>query len=204
MLVIIDYGMGNLGSLKNMFRAIGQEVFIESCPSRISQAERIVLPGVGSFDAAMQSIHQIPDLSEVIKSKALEEKIPVLGICLGMQILLDSSEEGVMPGLGVIEGKVLRFPTSEGFKVPHMGWNVALPTNLGDRLFPDISKDAKYYFAHSYYARVKDPENSMMTTEYSLKFDSAICKENVLGVQFHPEKSHRFGMELLKFFLEYS
>jgi glutamine amidotransferase len=204
MLVIIDYGMGNLGSLKNMFRAIGQEVFIESCPSRISQAERIVLPGVGSFDAAMQSIHQISDLSKVIKSKALEEKIPVLGICLGMQILLDSSEEGVMPGLGIIGGKVLRFPTTEGFKVPHMGWNVALPTNLGDRLFPDISNDAKYYFAHSYYAQVKDPENSMMTTEYSLKFDSAICKENVLGVQFHPEKSHRFGMELLKFFLEYS
>ena len=204
MLVIIDYGMGNLGSLKNMFRTIGQEAFIESCPSRISQAERIVLPGVGSFDAAMQSIHQIPDLIELIKSKALDEKIPVLGICLGMQILLDSSEEGVMPGLGIIEGKVLRFPTAEGFKVPHMGWNVALPTNLGDRMFPDISKDAKYYFAHSYYAQVRDQENSMMTTEYSLKFDSAICKENVLGVQFHPEKSHRFGMELLEFFLEYS
>lgn len=202
MLVIVNYGMGNLGSLRNMFRFIGKEAEVESSPDRIARASKLILPGVGNFDAAIKAINKVYGLSDVIKRKALEEKVPLLGICLGMQLLLDSSEEGSLPGLGLISGKVLRFPHHESLKIPHMGWNFARPTKGNNQFQQNLCSDARYYFAHSYYAKVTNPEDSLMKTTHSVEFDSAVMHRNMLGVQFHPEKSHRFGIELLKKFVD--
>ena len=200
MIVIVDYGMGNLGSLKNMFKAINQQVSIESCPKQISLAKKLVLPGVGNFDKAMDLINKTDGLRDIIIDKASNQKVPVLGICLGMQILLDSSEEGEMEGLGLIEGESIRFPSEKNLKVPHMGWNSVVSSGYNAHFCSDLPLDSRYYFAHSYYARVKNAKHTMMKTNYALEFDSAICRGNIFGVQFHPEKSHRFGMNILEKF----
>ena len=202
MLVIVNYGMGNLGSLRNMFRFIGLEAEVESSPDRIAQASKLILPGVGNFDAAIKAINKVYGLSDIIKRKSLEEKVPLLGICLGMQLLFNSSEEGTLPGLGLVSGKVLRFPHHESLKVPHMGWNFACPTKGNNQFQQSLCSYARYYFAHSYYAEVANPEDSLMKTTHSVEFDSAVMHGNMLGVQFHPEKSHRFGIELLKKFVD--
>jgi glutamine amidotransferase len=155
MIVIADYGLGNLGSLKNMFKAINQKVSIESCPKQISLAKKLVLPGVGNFDKAMDLINKTDGLRDIIIDKASNQKVPVLGICLGMQILLDSSEEGGMKGLGLIEGESIRFPCEKNLKVPHMGWNSVVSSGFNDHFFSDLPFDSRYYFAHSYYAELK-------------------------------------------------
>jgi imidazole glycerol-phosphate synthase subunit HisH len=199
MITIVDYGMGNLGSLINIFRRIGVPARTESDPERIEDAKKLILPGVGAFDAAMERIGGVAGLRDVLDRKALVEKIPVLGVCLGMQLLTNGSEEGKRPGLGWIAGRAHRFPTGTGLKVPHMGWNSVialqnngLTTGLGDEL--------RYYFVHSYYVRVEDPACAMLQTSYGLPFDSGICRDNIFGLQFHPEKSHRYGMSILKNF----
>jgi glutamine amidotransferase len=201
MITIVNYGMGNLGSILNMFKRIGVNATIESEPNLIRQAEKLVLPGVGAFDSAMTCINGVPDLREVLNHKATVEKVPILGVCLGMQLLTRSSEEGKLPGLGWIPGTTLRFPKQEGFKVPHMGWNVALP-NTPSRLTAQVGNEPRYYFVHSYCVHVDDPAHSLMKTHYGIDFDSAIGHANIYGVQFHPEKSHRFGMKILKNFAE--
>ena len=196
MIHIIDYGMGNLGSMRNMFKRIGTEAKIESDPAKLVHASKLVLPGVGSFDAAMTRINSTDGLRELLEKKANIEKIPILGVCLGMQLLTNSSEEGNSLGLGWINAKTLRFPKKDGIKVPHMGWNVASP--LKDiPLLANVGVEPRYYFVHSFCVQVEDKEHAIMTTEYGWKFDSAISKENIYGVQFHPEKSHRFGMQIL-------
>lgn len=201
MIIIVNYGMGNLGSMQNMFKRIGVKARIESDPSAILQAERLVLPGVGAFDAAMSRINSLPGLREALERKALTERVPILGVCLGMQLLTRSSEEGAVPGLGWIPGATTRFPKVAGLKVPHMGWNVA-KLNVPSHLTEQVGTDPRYYFVHSYCVHVDDPANSIMRTHYGIDFDSAIGRDNILGVQFHPEKSHRFGMQILKNFAE--
>ncbi|MEO5328829.1 MAG: imidazole glycerol phosphate synthase subunit HisH [Magnetococcus sp. THC-1_WYH] len=201
MITIVNYGMGNLGSMLNMFKRIGVKAAIESDPDLIRRAEKLVLPGVGAFDTAMTCINGVPGLLEVLNHKALLEHTPVLGVCLGMQLLTRSSEEGKLPGLGWIPGSTVRFPKQEGLKVPHMGWNVALP-NTPSRLTAQMGDEPRYYFVHSYCVYVDDPSHSLMKTHYGIKFDSAIGHDNIYGVQFHPEKSHRFGMQILKNFAE--
>lgn len=201
MISIIDYGMGNLGSMLNMFKRIGVKATIESDPALIQQSEKLVLPGVGAFDSAMTCINCIAGLRDVLDHKALVEHTPILGVCLGMQLLTSSSEEGALPGLGWIPGVTTRFPKQEGLKVPHMGWNVALPS-APSRLTAQVGDEPRYYFVHSYCVHVDDPAHSLMTTHYGIDFDSAIGNENIFGVQFHPEKSHRFGMQILKNFAE--
>lgn len=199
MITIVDYGMGNLGSMLNMFKRIGVKAHIETDPETIRQAEKLVLPGVGSFDAAMQCINNTPGLREVLEQKAMSERIPVLGVCLGMQLLTRASEEGELPGLGWIPGAATRFPKTEGLKVPHMGWNVAQP-HTPNALTADVGSEPRYYFVHSYCVHVDDPTHSLMRTHYGVNFDSAIGSDNIYGMQFHPEKSHRFGMQILKNF----
>lgn len=201
MITIIDYGMGNLGSMLNMLKRIAVLAQIESDPEAIRKAEKIILPGVGAFDAAMERISTAPGLREVLNHKALEERVPVLGVCLGMQLFTQSSEEGVLPGLGWIAGTTRRFPRHEGLKVPHMGWNIAQPASPS-RLTTEVGGEPRYYFVHSYFVQVDDPAHSLMRTHYGLDFDSAIGKGNIYGVQFHLEKSHRFGMQILKNFAE--
>ncbi len=183
----------------NMFKRVGVRACVESAPEAIRHAEKLVLPGVGAFDAAMQRINDLPGLRDVLEHKALVEKVPVLGVCLGMQLLTQYSEEGVLSGLGWIPGAATRFPRQDGLKVPHMGWNVAQATTASP-LTVDVGSEPRYYFVHSYCVHVDDPAHSLMRTHYGLDFDAAIGTGNIYGVQFHPEKSHRFGMQILKNF----
>jgi len=201
MITIVNYGMGNLGSMLNMFKRIGVNATIESDPDLILQSQKLVLPGVGSFDAAMACINRVSGLREALNHKALVDHTPVLGVCLGMQLLTSSSEEGKLSGLGWIPGVTSRFAREEGLKVPHMGWNVALP-NTPSQLTAQVGAEPRYYFVHSYCVHVDEPAHSLMKTHYGTDFDSAIGYENIYGVQFHPEKSHRFGMQILKNFAE--
>jgi len=201
MIIIVDYGMGNLGSMVNMFKRIGVPARVESDTETIRRAEKLVLPGVGSFDAAMQRINNLPGLRVALDERVLVQKVPVLGVCLGMQLLTNASEEGVLPGLGWIPGGARRFPRLAGLKVPHMGWNIARPA-ASSRLTAEIGPEPRYYFVHSYYVHVDDPAYALMRSHYGVDFDSAIGRNNIYGVQFHPEKSHHFGMQILKNFAE--
>jgi glutamine amidotransferase len=201
MITVVDYGMGNLGSMLNMFKRIGVKARIEADPSALRCSTKLVLPGVGAFDAAMQRINTVPGLRESLDHKVIVEKVPVLGVCLGMQLMTRRSDEGQLEGLGWIPGKARRFPRAVGIKVPHMGWNVAKPVTRS-ALTIGLSDEARYYFVHSYYVHVDDAAHSLMRTHYGLEFDAAIKRDNIYGVQFHPEKSHRFGMQILKNFAD--
>lgn len=201
MITIVDYGMGNLGSIQNMLKKIGVNSEISSSVATIESAERIILPGVGSFDKAISNLESL-GLIEPIKKKAAEGT-PILGICLGMQLLANGSEEGKLPGLGIIPGKVVRFHVSGTMKIPHMGWNVVkykekCPLYTG---FDDL-EEVRFYFVHSYHYTCDHEEDSVGTTTYGNDFTSSIQRQNVYGAQFHPEKSHRYGMRLLKNFSE--
>nr|WP_321260214.1 imidazole glycerol phosphate synthase subunit HisH [uncultured Pseudodesulfovibrio sp.] len=197
MIVVVDYGMGNLGSISNMFNRIGVQSVVSNDFDVIRDAEKLLLPGVGAFDAAMGIIRKT-GLKDVLDEKVLEKKTPILGICLGMQLLTKGSDEGQIPGLGWIDAYTSRFPQSAGYKVPHMGWNTVQRSN-GYPWTNDV-EEQRFYFVHSYYVRVENEENSMLKTEYGLTFDSGICKDNIFGCQFHPEKSHKYGMQLLSWF----
>ena len=199
MISIVNYAMGNLGSLLNMFKRIGVQARIEADPEALRSAAKLILPGVGAFDAAMSRITAVPGLREVLEHKALTEQVPILGVCLGMQLLTNRSEEGTLPGLGWIPAVTRRFPQQADLKVPHMGWNLALPTTSSP-VTAEVGPEPRYYFVHSYYVTVNDPAHALMRTHYGLDFDSAIGRDNIYGVQFHPEKSHRFGMQILRNF----
>jgi len=197
MITIIDYGLGNLGSIVNMLKKIGVKSVIASEPEDIARAERIILPGVGHFDRAMERIGQ-NGLRKILERKALEEKVPFLGICLGMQLLTKSSEEGQLPGLGWIPAETIRFrfPEDSPLKIPHMGWNV-VERSTPSPLTENFQEETRFYFVHSFHARVEDERYSILKAVHGYPFDAAIQKGNLYGVQFHPEKSHRFGMQLL-------
>lgn len=195
MITIVDYGMGNLGAIQNMFRHIGVPAEVSANPVALERADRIVLPGVGAFDAAMQRIHA-SGLRTVLEHKVRIECVPTLGICLGMQLLTRGSEEGVEPGLGWIAADTRRFPSQSGLKVPHMGWNLVRPSRA-HVLTEGLPQDPRFYFVHSYCVQVDDPADSLLRAHYGIDFDAAIGHGNIVGAQFHPEKSHRFGMKLL-------
>lgn len=200
MITILDYGMGNLGSVSNMLKKIGVRCIITSDPEEIRTAEKLILPGVGAFDTAIKKIEQL-GIKDLILELAIEKKIPVLGICLGMQLLLDQSEEGTLPGLGLIKGKALHFKNylRADYKIPHMGWNEVTLSN-SCILTEGFNEEFRFYFVHSYFVRVEESINSMMQCNYGVLFDAAIKNGNIYGAQFHPEKSHRFGMRFLENF----
>jgi glutamine amidotransferase len=202
MVTIIDYGLGNLGSIQNIIRKLGFDSQISSDRNIIEQASKIILPGVGSFDKAISNLGSY-DFIDLIKKKALSGT-PILGICLGMQLLANRSEEGVLDGLGLIPGRVTKFELQDkNLKIPHVGWNVIKPS--GDSpLFKGFEEfeEIRFYFVHSYHYVPVDTNYIISTTEYGRPFNSAVSKENIFGVQFHPEKSHKFGMKLLKNFIE--
>jgi imidazole glycerol-phosphate synthase subunit HisH len=200
MITIVDYGMGNLGSVQNMFKRIGTQSQISADLDVIAKAEKILLPGVGAFDAAMQRIND-GGFKEVLDAKVLREKIPTLGICLGMQLLTDSSEEGQLAGLGWIPAKTIKFSFDkiQNLKVPHMGWNQVNEIHSSP-LTKDLPDEPRFYFVHSYYVQTYDPKYVLMSTSHGIDFHSIIQKDNVFGAQFHPEKSHKFGMKLLENF----
>lgn len=196
MIAVVDYGMGNLGSIENMLNRVGATCVITADPDGLARAAKVILPGVGAFDAAMGRINSIPGLREVLDRKALQERVPVLGICLGMQLLTRSSEEGTSAGLNWIGAQTRRLPSHPGLKVPHMGWNIVRPTTSSP-LTRGFDDDTRFYFVHSYCVTVDVPHFSILKTTYGVEFDSAIQSGNIFGAQFHPEKSHRFGMRLL-------
>ena len=200
MITIVDYDMGNSRSVVNMLQRIGFKAEITRDHKKLESAEKLILPGVGSFDTAMKNLEHF-ELKELLDRKALIEKVPFLGICLGMQILTNSSEEGNLSGLGWIEGSASKFKSDNDIKVPHMGWNYIQPSS-NSRLCKNLEDNSRFYFVHSYYVQVNEEEHSSMKTNYSLEFDSGIEKDNIFGVQFHPEKSHKFGMQILKNFAE--
>ncbi len=194
--------MGNLGSVANMFKKVGAQSKVSSDLEEIEQADKILLPGVGAFDKAMQCISDAGMLP-VLNKKALEDKVPILGICLGMQLLTNSSDEGQLSGLGWVPAKTHSFKTKfqelgllKNYRVPHMGWNT-VKVNEGCSITSDFSDESRFYFVHSYYVKCEDDTNSMLKTNYGFDFDAGIVKGNIYGAQFHPEKSHKFGMKLL-------
>ena len=201
MTLIINYKIGNLGSISNMFRKIGTEVVISSGITDIEKAKKIVLPGVGSFDNGMNNLKKLGEIP-ILNRKVLIDKTQVLGICLGMQLFAKKSGEGKLPGLGWIDGEVVRFKFKNdqgNLKVPHMGWNT-IKIKKDNILLKDMYQEMRFYFAHSYYLACNSLEDILATTNYGYEFPSIIQKENIFGVQFHPEKSHKFGMIILKNF----
>jgi glutamine amidotransferase len=202
-ITIVDYGTSNLGSMQNMLKKIGAASKIAASPHDLEDATKIVVPGVGSFDAGMRKLEEsgmIPALNQ----KALVEKVPTLGVCLGMQLMTQSSEEGGLPGLGWIEALTLRFDqrAHPGLKVPHMGWNEVLPAKTS-AITANFPAEARFYFAHSYYVMCKSAEDVLLRVSYgSGTFTAAFQRGNLFGAQFHPEKSHRFGMTFLRNFVE--
>ena len=204
MITIVNYGMGNLGSVQNMFKRIGVPSEISGDPAIIAKSTSLLLPGVGAFDAAMQKIAD-SGLLTVLNKKVLEERVPTLGICLGMQLLTNSSEEGILPGLGWISAKTVKFkfaPESK-LKVPHMGWNYVY-SKKESPLTSNLPEEPRFYFVHSYYVQCDNEEDVLTTTPYGSDFHSIVQKNNVYGAQFHPEKSHKYGMKLLANFAKLS
>jgi glutamine amidotransferase len=197
MITIINYGLGNLGSVQNMLKRIGAPCKITSDLKEIEDAEKILLPGVGAFDSAIQKIDEL-NLRSVLVHKAKVDKIPFLGICLGMQLLTRSSEEGVLAGLDLVPAKTIKFKfdNTSNLKIPHMGWNF-VKQNTPSKLTEGFTTDHRFYFVHSYKVVCDNTINSILKTNYGGDFDSAIQNENVYGTQFHPEKSHKYGMHLL-------
>ena len=198
MIAILDYGVGNLGSVQNMLRRAGLACVITRDPHVVQHASKIILPGVGAFDRAMTQL-RASGLIEVLNEKAIVQKVPLLGICLGMQLLTQGSEEGQLPGLGYIPARAYRFPAHLGLKVPHMGWNRVFKKQ-NNKLTEDLPSDARFYFVHSYHVLVEHEANSLLRCEYGLEFDAGIVQDNIFGAQFHPEKSHKFGRSLLTAF----
>ncbi|MBT5551895.1 MAG: imidazole glycerol phosphate synthase subunit HisH [Nitrospina sp.] len=199
-LLVIDSGIGNLASVANMIRKIGGEAKFSSSPDEIRQAQKLILPGVGSYDVGINALRE-RSLDIAVKTAVKENGSMLLGICLGMQLLFESSEEGNQPGLGLIQGHVRSFQLSEqSLRVPHMGWNVVRPKWTSKLL--NVGDEQRFYFVHSFHADCTNAEDVSATTLYGYDFVSAVERGNVMGVQFHPEKSHRFGMALFKRFWE--
>jgi len=200
MIGIIDYGMGNIHSVQKALEVSGAKTIVTSTPSEIEGCDKVVLPGVGAFDDAMQELKKMNFISLILKY--VESKRPFLGICLGMQLLFESSEEAPgTQGLGILRGAVRRFQQKGNLKVPHMGWNQLRISKGGCPLLNGISDNSFVYFCHSYYPQNRDSEVTAAVTDYGASFTSAVWKENVFGVQFHPEKSQSVGLQMLRNFV---
>lgn len=201
-IAIIDYGLGNLGSIVNMFQKIGAAAFVSADPEIISGADKLIIPGVGAFDTGMSNLEK-KGLIQVLSQMVIDRGVPVLGVCLGMQLMALSSEEGRSAGLGWINARFIKFRFPEGipFKVPHMGWNTVAVKKINPLISLE-GRDQRYYFVHTYHAVCNNPADVLATAHHGYEFVAAFSHENIYGVQFHPEKSHKFGMHFLKNFLE--
>lgn len=203
MITIIDYGLGNVLAFVNVYRRLNIPVSVAGRAEGLSGATRLILPGVGAFDHAMERLDG-SGMRREVERMVLEQGVPVLGICVGMQMLAASSEEGKLPGLGWIDGTVKRFDVSAlppGTRLPHMGWNDVKPVEY-NTLFKGMEGDARFYFLHSYYFHCTRSEDLLALCDYGTAFSCAVRSGNIYGVQFHPEKSHHWGTRLLKNFAE--
>lgn len=203
MIAVIDYGLGNILAFRNVFSRLNVPVTVARSAQDLAQATKLVLPGVGSFDQAMKQFDDSGMRGEV-ERLVLQRGMPILGVCVGMQMLAGASDEGELPGLGWIDGQVRKFDPSRmvrAMPLPHMGWNDVVPTSPAG-LFRDLGQGARFYFLHSYYFECRDPQDVLATTDYGSNFSSAVRRGHIHGVQFHPEKSHHFGSQLLKNFAD--
>jgi imidazole glycerol-phosphate synthase subunit HisH len=199
MIAIIDYGVGNPGSIRNMLKKLGAVSEITCDPQRIQAANKLILPGVGAFDTGMARLHAsglVPVLDEMV----MHARTPILGICLGMQMMTDGSQEGHAKGLGWVPGGAFHLSrlANPPLKIPHMGWNAVKSEGKHDQ--PLVAEEQRFYFVHSYYVALENETSTSLTAVYGKTFCAAFQQENIYGVQFHPEKSHRFGLKLLQRF----
>jgi glutamine amidotransferase len=201
MVVIVDYGVGNLGSILNMFKKVGSKAILSGEPAVIRSADKLLLPGVGAFDVGMQRLEN-SGLRPLLDECVLHLKKPVLGICLGMQLMTKRSDEGVLPGLAWVDAEVIRIKSKDShIKIPHMGWNL-VQVAKEDTLLNGLPDESRFYFVHSYHVVCANQADVLLKTTYGHTFHSAFRSGNIWGVQFHPEKSHKYGMRLLKNFAE--
>lgn len=199
---IVDYGTGNLNSVKRSLDLLGVSSVVSSDPSDISRAEKIILPGVGHFGKAMANLKRL-NLLDPLNQAVLVDRKPILGICLGMELMAEKSEEGNAIGLGWFQADIIQFNVSDKrrYKVPHMGWN-KISIKKNSLLMRNVPEFSEFYFVHSFHLKIKDRSDMLNETEYEVKFPSAIEKGNIFGVQYHPEKSHDAGLQLIKNFIE--
>jgi glutamine amidotransferase len=201
MIAIVDCGIGNVGSVLNMFRKIGVSAVVSGDPAVVKKAEKLVFPGVGAFDHGMGRL-RASGLIPILERRVLSEKTPMLGICVGLQLFTRGSEEGACPGLGWLPASTVRFRFDESkggrLKIPHMGWNTVHPARPDG--WPSLSGDSRFYFVHSYHVECDHAGDVLATARYGYEFAVAVRRGNLAGVQFHPEKSHRFGMAVLRDF----
>ena len=200
MIAIIDYGVGNLGSVKNMLKKAGVEAVLASDVSTVENASKIILPGIGAFDHCMQQFNA-SGLRPLVTKKVIEDKIPLLGICVGLQMLMENSEEGSEPGLGWIAGRTVKFKREKlgDLKIPHMGWT-DVKLSKPSELTKGLDDRPRFYFVHSFYVLPDRKEDELLQANYGYDFTAAISRDNIFAVQFHPEKSHKFGMRILENF----
>jgi glutamine amidotransferase len=204
MIAIVDYGMGNLGSIKNMLHKIGTQSIITSNPEEILKAEKLILPGVGSFDSGIKNLAEL-GLIEILNQRVLKDKIPILGVCLGVQLMTIGSDEGEMDGLGWFDAKTIKFNTEivkEKLLLPNIGWRDVL-LNKPSKLYKDMYEDPRFYFVHTYHLVSNEPSDVSMSANYGYDYVVGLENDNIIGVQFHPEKSHKFGMKLYENFVRY-
>uniref|UniRef100_UPI0040486239 imidazole glycerol phosphate synthase subunit HisH n=1 Tax=Algoriphagus sp. TaxID=1872435 RepID=UPI0040486239 len=202
MVIIVDCKTGNLGSIQNMLKKIGEKSIISSDPEKLYEVDKIILPGVGSFNKGVRSLKEL-GLWEPLNKRVLVDKVPILGICLGAQLMTKGSEEGQELGFGWVDAFTYRFKIDRAskFKVPHMGWN-KVDILKDSKLMANMFEDARFYFVHSYHMTFNDLEQRLLSSAYTYDFDAAFEEDNIMGVQFHPEKSHKYGMRLLKNFVD--
>lgn len=196
MIVVIDYSVGNLAAVANMFKRLGVACEITADAQKIRRADKIVLPGNGAFDACMQGL-RATGLIPLLEERVLQQKTPLLGICVGAQMLGHGSEEGAEAGLSWVDMQVRRLPDLPGLLVPHMGWCSVGRADAAAPILQSLDADARFYFVHSYYMQVARAQDVLLTAHYGLDFTAAVQVGNITGVQFHPEKSHRYGKQLL-------
>lgn len=198
MIGIVNYGSGNIQAIKNIYNSLNIQTKIITDPSELKEADKLILPGVGAFDETMKQLID-SGLKEELDNLVLNHKVPILGICVGMQIMADSSEEGILNGLGWIKGKVKKFDISlfnQKPYLPHMGWNTIKPKKENP-IFFNIDEELGFYFVHSYFFDCVNKQNILATSDYGIEFSSSVVNENIYGMQFHPEKSHSNGVKLL-------
>lgn len=204
MTVIVDYHAGNIASIQNMLKKLGVHATITNDAEQVNKASRLILPGVGSFDYGMSKLKEL-GLLQILNENVVQKKVPCLGICLGAQLMCTKSEEGILNGLDWISGEVKKFPTQLNgtkYAVPHMGWDI-VGALKPSKLLEGLDEDVRFYFVHSYFIKCNNPDDALLRNKYGVPFDSAFEHENIVGVQFHPEKSHKFGKTLLKNFIDH-
>ena len=198
MITIIDYGVGNIFAFQNVYKRLNIPIKIAKASKDLFDAEKLILPGVGSFDYAMKQLNN-SGMRVKLDELVIEEKVPIIGICVGMQMMGNRSDEGKFEGLKWIDSEILKFDENliqQRTKLPHMGWNDVTPIN-NHPLFRGLEKEAIFYFLHSFYFKCNNPNESIAISDYGISFTSAVNRDNIFGIQFHPEKSHQYGEKLL-------